>query len=461
MATMAPPPPRRAPSEHTNGTAAAAFRVVLTHLRGGAAACTERQLARAACVCAAWRDEAGAPEHHAVMRFTSPAGAPPVSRDVVARVLVRHADAVTELHATFLLRNLGAALPPGAHFPRLARVVERCTPPASAAVLRTMPQLLNLIRAAPRLAHWLTGEETAAARTDCLPSALAGAAAAAADAEARTLPWPLAARGIVTAAASLHGLFTPSRTAAAMRVHDRALPPGAAGLLRLLTHAAQRGAGSPSYDPDALKHLWWENDAPQIDHDDGEDDGDAHASALAGFDYIMGRLAAQSGKSEEALSEAADFTRHPRSAAAALGEVLRQPRVARTLLHAAVERASVALVAVLLRHGADPLQGGDDNALARCTLDTCELIRYAELAQPRDGSPSMAALHAAAEEQLAVYWLLARAAAARHGSEAIARRLPPVMLALATMPAPMRFLRTTRLTRAPRGADGAPTPLAS
>jgi hypothetical protein len=414
-------------AEHTNAAAAAAYRVVLSHLGSSAAVCTERQLARAACVCAAWRLEAGVPEHHAVMRFQGPA-----SRDVVARELVRHAAVVTELHATFLLRDLGAALPPDAHFPRLTRVVECCAPPSAEAA----PPPHAVLRAAPLLTRWRTGAKPPPApRVDGMPSAMAAALREAADAEAL----------------SLQGIFTPARGAAGARVRDRALPPGAAGLLRLLAHAAQSGVGSPIYDPDAAKHFL-DDDAPFTCDDD--EDGEERPSALASFGYIMERLAEQD---EEELADTADFFLHPLFAATALSEALRQRRAARTLLHAAVERASVAVVAVLLRHGADPLAGDGASALARCALDVSELVTYAEVAKPRDESPSMAALHAAVEEQLAVYWLLVRAATARHGSEAVARRLPPALLALATLPAQMRFQRNTRLTLVARGTDGAPT----
>jgi hypothetical protein len=181
-------------------------------------------------------------------------------------------------------------------------------------------------------------------------------------------------------------------------VRDRALPHGAAGLLRLLDHAAERGVGSPQYDPDALRNFF--NPPPAYEEDEDDDD-DARASVLAGFEYIMQHLAAHSDKSEE-LSDAADFMLHPRVATASLREVLRQRPAA-------------------LEDGG----GTRSSALACCAVDVCELILYAEHIAPREASPTMNALQAAAEEQLAVYWLLARAAAARHGSDAVARRLRP------------------------------------
>jgi hypothetical protein len=70
---------------------AAAYRVLLRH----AGFTPQRQLARAACVCVAWRDDSRADEHNVVLRFDVPG-------PHVARTLLRFAHVVEELHVEHL-----------------------------------------------------------------------------------------------------------------------------------------------------------------------------------------------------------------------------------------------------------------------------------------------------------------------------------------------------------------------
>jgi hypothetical protein len=425
--------PSSAPAD-SNAAAGAAFRVVLCHLRGANALRTERQLARAACVCTAWRDEAGASEHHAVMRFPGP----PVSRDVVARLLVRHAGVVTELRATFLLRDLGAALPPDAHFPRLTRVVECCAPSASAA-----PPPHAMLRAAPRLAQWLTG--TKLPRINSVAYALADAltdAAVAGDAQEPTASLEWRGSAIVIASAMLDSrLFTPSRAAADARVSAQMLPPGAAGLLHMADAAAHhflRRVEEPGPLDDCL--LWM---------------------CHPGYRYTLSRLAALSGASVQHVEEGVHpLFMSPRRMSEALKRnvTVLMPHAERTLLHLAVTLGQVAAVAMLLHQGADPLDSGSGDGdgeqqcspLVQAGTDTAECLAFAEHTSYAQSDLSKAS------DQLAVFWLLARVTAARHGDAALAAALPPALLALASPPPLSRFRGFfTTVAREPPRADGA------
>jgi hypothetical protein len=74
---------------------------------------------------------------------------------------------------------------------------------------------------------------------------------------------------------------------------------------------------------------------------------------------------------------------------------------------------------------------------------------------PYAHAESVTVLLTVASDQLAVFWLLARAAAARHGAAALAAALPPPLLALALPPPLSRFRGAITVAREPPRADGA------
>ena len=119
------------------------------------------------------------------------------------------------------------------------------------------------------------------------------------------------------------------------------------------------------------------------------------------------------------------------------------------LLHQAVTSASLGAAAVVLRAGADPMQPPDDaaerhnavhigsSALALAAADVLELLRYADGLDVDDHGAwltrlavRLAPARRAAPHAIAMLWLLGRAAAARHGADAVEVALPPSALAV-------------------------------
>ena len=149
-----------------NATLAAAYRVLLCHTNDMA---TQRNLARAACVCAAWCDEAHTDAHNATMQFD-------VGGPHVARALRRCAAVVQELHVPQLL----SGLPDGVCFPRLT-LVNEYGPNDAVDIAARAPIVLAALRVAPHLRRWLlrgTADAVLAARSHALREGIAAEHAA-------------------------------------------------------------------------------------------------------------------------------------------------------------------------------------------------------------------------------------------------------------------------------------------
>ena len=137
---------------------------------------TQRYLARAACVCVAWRNEAHADAHNATMRFDK--GGPHV-----ARALRRCAAVVQELHVPRLLSDL----PAGVCFPRLTLVREY----AEVDVAARAPKALAALRCVSRRAY--TAGCCAAVQMLCLQRGRKRSTMASVQSSLRAAAWAFAA----------------------------------------------------------------------------------------------------------------------------------------------------------------------------------------------------------------------------------------------------------------------------
>jgi hypothetical protein len=365
----------------------------------------QRQLARAACVCVAWRDEASLDEHNQEMLFD-------VTRPV-AHALRRCASAVQTLRASWPAH----ALPDGVCFPRLVRVVECDSIYDYSSAIRFKAEystkVLAALRAAPRLQHWLLEHGyPIAMTTDLVPVVLSHALREAVDAEraaCRRLRLHCCIPAVVDA---MRGLLPPERDVdvhARFRAVGTHMRPGRRVLERLLNDLPPRETFRWSLWGFAqLKRQEYLENTPTCAYNERQ-----HA-------YISRRM--------EALDRAA------------------QTATNITLLHQAVADGSLGAAAVLLRAGADPLRPADDaatgcgsSALALAAAEVSELLAYADRLPHDDaglGSPlsrlavRMAPARSAAPCAIAMLWLLGRAAVARHGDAAIAAAMPPAVLAV-------------------------------
>ncbi len=143
-------------------------------------------------------------------------------------------------------------------------------------------------------------------------------------------------------------LFTPSRAAADARASTQMPPLGTSGLLRMADAAAHHSPGR--------QQLSLFDGLPWIRH--------------TGYEFLVSRLAALSGTSVQHVEEGLHpLSMTPRRMTKALARAVTvlMPHAERTLLHLAVARGQVAVVAALLRLGADPLDSGGDEGERQCS----------------------------------------------------------------------------------------------
>jgi hypothetical protein len=415
-------PPSDAGAAH-----ALAYRVLLHH----AGVTPQRQLARGACVCVAWRDAARAHEHNAVMRFDA-------AGPHVCAALHRCASAVQELHVPALT----APLPEGVCFPRLTLVDEYDSQPPdltaaaeahdnAVSVVARAPVVVAALRAAPRLQRWLLRSAA-----DVVPSALSHALTAGVAAE-RTACRCLRFRCCIPAVADavrdvlppqravtdVHACFTACSTppgAGVLHCLMRDMPPKC--VARMPRWAGVRQSTDVFYQRQ-IDYLSVCSQALRVQ---------AQAAAVAQGNWYW----------------RAHLTWFTPSDSAVDVELRRL-----TLLHQAVACASLGAAAVLLRAGADPLREPDDaqqrrslannncgsSALALAAADVSALLAYADRLPRDDGGDGswltrlavrLAPARATAPRAVAMLWLLGRAAAARHGDNALAAVMPPAALAV-------------------------------
>jgi hypothetical protein len=381
---------RRGAVEDTN--CIAGYRVLLQHLGGGGGGVSQRLLARGACACRAWRDESGAAEHNAVLRFDDGSDgascAPGLA--VVARALRRHAGAVRELHAAAPLVGVERCLPRDARFPRLALVRD-----ASLTLLEHAAALLPLLRRAPRLAAWFSSPDDT---RNLVPVALSRALVQAMVRDNEAREWRRWCRSIEGVHTAMADLLTPERGVDACCCESR-WAPGVPGLLEVLALAESSAAGAHPVAASALLR----SRIRQL-RDDGE------SAALPGFMVMHLQL----GNAMLMLQV------QPGSLAPRWG----------TLLHKAAAAGNVSACAVLLRAGADPLartvdeRGGEHPcALQVSAANAAALCSYAEEVDLGLNSTTYTVLRPVALTFLASFWLLLRAAERRHGAAAAARAL--------------------------------------
>jgi hypothetical protein len=371
--------------EEYDGSAAAGFVALLRHLASTPSrAASPRLLARASCVCRAWRDEARAPAHARVLRFEADE-ADARGAHAVCALLERHAADVEELRAPFSLAAAVQLLSPHVALPRLALVLEVDEH------ARTRPHATfhPLLRAAPALACWRVWPH--------VDNAVHPLLAAAFDACSRD-------GSIAQAEHSTRGLLSPGR-----RLQDAdapltalCLPPGAAALLSVLpsVHA---------YCPD-------------------------HTAARVAqlLELPQPRARALCATMCEPIPAGATSP-PPGSAAAGVAATIAAARRRSTLLHAAVSAANACTAAVLLRAGADPLASPRDDkgvaqpcALAAAAAELNELILLcAALSRHATDNPGLQALLPAVSAHMVLYALLRSVALERHGADATTAALPP------------------------------------
>jgi hypothetical protein len=374
--------------------AASALRVLLRH---SARPPSQWLLARAACVCRAWRAEAAAPEHNAVLRFSRRDGDAPAAamQHVIARLLERHAAHVQILIAPpcACLHAVAPLLPPGVSLPRLRRVEERgmaLAGPRGAHVARAA-----LLRAAPLLTEWRVNTPG-----DNTPG---GADADEADAALDALPHVLWAAfqaisgdSLSDAARAARGLLSPGPRAAAW-----------------VNGSALCAAGLPSLA--ALTPL-----LPLLKGTLYESYGTARLLTLTGMSAEYAPVVAHTAQAVALARRGGD----PGTGVF----VSRRPL---TLLHDAALAGSVPACVALLRGGADALGVSDGGgcALGAAADELRELLLFSQHARtPRLGARTERhafepPLHAAIISRLLLFRLLRADALARHGAAATAAAL--------------------------------------
>jgi hypothetical protein len=375
------------------------LRQLLLHLRGHPVL-TARLLARAACVCRAWRAEAGAGEHHAVLRFDGDADSAACSYALV-QLVTRHANVIEALHVPFpLASRLEEALPPDTRFPRLQLVAEACGA-ASVSHHAPAPPAATLARA-PALTVWHRTPGGAAVDTNHVPHALAAGLMAAVRAEVtQQRRFVFQRNALLAMEDALRPLLTPRRNPVLGAFMSTRAPPPGLGALQVILHRVLT------------------------------------SSRLEGVAYLQQRVAALG-----AVPSAAGFffpgvTVH----SYVLGDdgaLLAAPaRVTLLRLAATSVRPSLTACAVLLRAGADPLAsaanepGGsaaDVSALAAAAADAVELCAFARHIR-FPGACDVASgnlVIGEALQRLPVFWLLVHVAAARHGRAAVDAALAAV-----------------------------------
>jgi hypothetical protein len=376
-------------------SAAAGFTALLQHLASSPShVASPRLLARASCVCRAWRDEARAPAHARVLRFEADeAGAR--RAHAVCALLERHAAHVEELHAPFPLAPALQLLSPHAALPRLALVLEE-----DELAHKRAPALFHaLLRAAPALARWRVAPN--------IPNAAPAIVCAAFDGCSRS-------RSVAHAERATCGLLSPGRPLldADAPLTALCLPPGSNALLSVLP-AVHR------YNPDHTASRVAQLLALPAER--------AHALCATMCEPIP-----------EGLTSPL-----PGSAAAGVAATIAASRRRSTLLHAAVGAANASTAAVLLRAGADPLAAPRDGACGEaaqpCALhaaaaELSELVSLCgALGRDATDTPGFHALLPAVSARLVLFLLLRSAALERHGGAATACALPLPPRALAAL----------------------------
>jgi hypothetical protein len=361
---------------------AAGLRALLLHLASPAVFPSQRLLARCACVCRAWRDEAALPAHNRVLLFEDAAAA---DANSIARLIERHAAHVEGIHASRSQLTLAATLlAPDALLPRLLYVREAgipgspVTPEAAAA----------LLRAAPLLSRWEPALMPFAA-VNLVPAVLCAMfGAVVGDEEFAATPVRVmahATRGLLSPARSalflhafVHADYTgPEVSALAPLLHDAETPPELSAFI-----AVRLQALSTPY----LPH-WFPN------------------QFLSPFMW-------------------------------GLRGALTRPRMAeRTLLHHAVSGGNVGAAAVLLRAGADPLAGHPSriSALHAAAAALLELQRAADaVPENRTVGKLVSCLVRPIARRLSVFRLLRAEAVRRHGVAAVQAALESALAGAAS-----------------------------
>ena len=406
------PPRTMPPSDASDVDAMAAYRVLLCHVPEMA---TQRYLARAACVCVAWRNEAHADAHNATMRFDK-------DGPHVVHALRRCAAVVQELHVPLLLYDL----PAGVCFPRLTLVNEYAL---VADVVARAPTALAALRVAPRLHRWLLrgcADAVPAARSKALQDGI----------DAERVECCLGLRCCIPAVAkAMRGLLPPARHD--VDVHacvTSCSPPAGTGVLFMILDDLPSRQAVTTYESDG----WFRHEIVDAFY------ARQHSYISSRMETLLQPVPVGARFRNSDLLLMAP----PTMRAAQMDSAVEWRH---TLLHQAVASASLGAAAVLLRAGADPMQPPDGaaefqnavnlggSALSLAVAAVSELLLYADQLGVDDGGGGawlvqlavrLAPARRAAPHAVAMLWLLGRAAVARHGAEAVEITMLPAVLAV-------------------------------